>query len=268
MKRFAYILLVMLVIIVFGCSINSEQATGSIAIKEQINLISKELIHLGEINIQWLSSRNGWIHIVSQPSEEGIMKFTFQERWTHYQQASTECIEEMRIIRRTENSEDGQFRIHTPEGYEGELIKLRHQIYFNDSIADNQIQKAKCLVSDRSSPISEMTTLIQNKEFVTAASLTEEMIDSLPVIVITIHYRGDNPDKLGIPENAIGKKETIYFDKDTGNRIRFELVLEFPNGDWEGKTSIEDKVTYLDSLPADVQQKLESAIKELNYYLE
>lgn len=271
MKRFGCFVLLVILLSLIGCSseINfKDPVIGSDIILKQVDLVSEELSKLGTLNSQWLTSRSGWIHIVSRPSVEGIMKFTYQERWTHYQEGSSECVEEMHIIRRTEDSEDGQFRIHTPEGFEGELIGLRQKIYFSDSYDENQVEPIKCKVSDRSAPMAAMRNFLQNEEFITEVSLSEQTLNGVDVLVFNAHYQGGNSDQLGIPDNAIGKMETIYYDKATGNRIRFELVLEFPNGVWDGETYIEDEVTFLDSLPEEVQKKLESAIKELNYYLD
>jgi hypothetical protein len=173
----------------------------------------------------------------------------------------------MLIIRRTENSDDNQFWLHTSEGFETEMLRLRNQIYFSNPSIKKQITQEKCLVSDRSAPLISFAMIKENHDFIVSAEMTELSIN-MSALVFIIHFRGSDINMLGIPENAIGKKETYYFDKETGNQLLMELELEYPEGDWMGKTSIQNVISFYFSLPQEAQLKLESAVKELEYYRE
>lgn len=83
-----------------------------------------------------------------------------------------------------------------------------------------------------------------------------------------IHYRGDDTDQLGTPQNAIGKKETFYYDKSTGNRIRLDLAIEYPNEVWSGSTFVDYEFFYFENLPESIQKKFDNSIEELMYYLD
>ncbi len=268
MRKSLFLLYSALVLLCSSCSSYPNEHTFSPKENSKAELIIDQLSDLADINIKWLTEQNGWVRSVSKPSSEGMIRFTYQERWTHYIEHPKECLEEMWIIRRTESEDDGQLLMHTADGYVGDVIKLRKTIYFNNSSEELNKKPAYCLIADRSMPLNDLNAVLQNMEYIIETNVMEDKYNGIDVLILEIHYRGDNTDLLGTPENAIGKKETIYYDKMTGNRIHFDLDLEYPNEVWGGKTFVDYEIFFYETLPADIQKKFDRSIKELLYYLD
>lgn len=267
MKKTILFLMLVLFLLFSSCSFDPDNIIPP-KLNSKVKPIYDQLSELAAINIKWLADHDGWIQVVSIPSPEGIIKFTYQERWTHFTEDSKTCLEEMWIIRRTKNDEDGQLIILTSNGYKGDVIKLRQTVYFNDSTEGINKKPVKCLISDRSMPLNDLNAILKNMQFIQEANYREDIYNGVEVIIIEIHYRGDDTDQLGTPQNAIGKKETFYYDKSTGNRIRLDLAIEYPNEVWSGSTFVDYEFFYFENLPESIQKKFDNSIEELMYYLD
>lgn len=229
--------------------------------------IEDTLEELGKANLDWMA-RPGWVHYERIPVEEGIVKFSYQDRWTHYVNENGDCAEELWVIRKSKGSQEGQIRVRLADGTQGELVALRAGGEIPDYADPTQMEKDECQAKERSAPLIDLQEIRLKEEYVDELSLWEETLDGKEVIVLQVVYQGTDTSLLGIPTDAEGKLEQFYYDRQTGNRVKIIMEILYPGNEWKGETWTEEQYSFYEELPEDVAKELEQSEKELRFYLD
>lgn len=272
MKKRQTFVVITLFLLITGCSpINVSRSDDTTTIPE--NLISNQgkiearLEALGRTNLEWLA-RAGWVHYERIPVEEGIVKFTYQNRWTYYFNQEGECSEELWIIKRTKDSTEGQRRVRLADGTQGELIALRTGGEIPSYADPTQLEKVTCRAEERSAPVVDLIDFQSKSDYVEELQLWEEQMDGRDVVVFQAIYMGTDTNLLGIPTDAEGKLEQIYYDAQTGNRVKMLIKIYYQEDGWKGETWTEEQYSYYEELPEVVAEELQQSKKELEFYLD
>jgi hypothetical protein len=264
-----------LFLLLTGCSRNNiilppeagETAHNLITDRKKIENV---LTALGQVNLNWMA-RPGWVHSERIPADGEIIKFTYQDRWTHYINDLGDCAEEMWLVRKTYTSENEQQRIRLATGAQGELVALRTFSETPDKIpsyADPRVEVQPCRAQDRSPVLFDLQEEIQSIQAnITDLRLWEETLVGKDLYVLYIVCKGDD-SALGIPNNAQGKMTMIFYEKETGNRVKMILKLLYAGEEWKGETWVDESYEFVENLPREVADEYELAQKELDFYLD
>ena len=272
MKKLKLIVVTAIFVLLLGSSCQ-ESLSPSIENGLNENVITNlediytTLEELGQVNLEWMA-HEGWIHYERIPSADGIIKFTYQERWTHYINDKGECAEELFVIKKTKDANDIQRFYRMSDGTRGELIALRGSGEIPDYADPRLSQNYVCNAQDLAAPLTDLASLREKEDYLVEIRLWKDIYNGVDVVVLEMNFEGEDTNLLAIPSDADGKLERVYYDEQNGNRIRTVISLLYDGDQWQGETSCEERFEYYEDLPESVVEEIVISEKELLFYLE
>jgi len=269
-RLFRIFVLFLFLVPLMGCSQairNFPSKAPDSGVITNIKTVKESLEELGRINEEWLTQDKGWIHYVRQPSQTGDIRFTFQERWTEFPYGNTTCGRYLLIIKATADSVDGQRHIRLADGTKAELVSLGEDFVSGSFSESDSIDKTECEAAEISGSLLDLQKMELLAKFIKKVKMWDETYNGQEVRVLEVLYIGNDIDELATPYGAGGKVERLYYDIETGNRIRIEETFLYDDQWGGGVTYAEEIYEYFHELPAEALNQIDLAEMELEYYL-
>ena len=252
-----------------GCNTFIKKLPDANSGNDIANLASIEdlLEGLARTNLTWMG-KQGWLHIEQIPGGTGEVQLTYRDRWIHFTDEKGKCAEELYVIRKTKDSTDGQRWFRTKEGFVGELVILRAGAEDALEYAGPRKEEKQCTAEELSTPLIDLRDIQANKSSIDYVKWWREEVEEKKVVILEIAYSGYD-QQLGIPPGASGKIETMLYDEETGNRIKYTMKLIYPaDSKLQSEVWLDEHSKYWERLPEEIQGEIIQAEKELLFYVE